>query len=133
MHSALVYYRNCHCKTLFKISQHGGTARCAGVFKTCSCGDDRISRNLNPDHGILGKQGSDRSYRDEVESGTDFCSLHDITSKSENESNMGDDSGRSDESGNITHLKVDEREKYAGKNKKCGKSKRGTKNGGKND
>ena len=90
-------------------------------------------RNLNPDHGILGKQGSDRSYRDEVESGTDFCSLHDITSKSENESNMGDDSGRSDESGNITHLKVDEREKYAGKNKKCGKSKRGTKNGGKND
>ena len=77
--------------------------------------------------------GYDRSYRDEVESGTDFCSLHDITSKSENESNMGDDSGRSDESGNITHLKVDEREKYAGKNKKCGKSKRGTKNGGKND
>ena len=131
MHSALVYYRNCHCKTLFKISQHGGTARCAGVFKTCSCGDDRGGRNLNPDHGILGKQGSDRSYRDEVESGTDFCSLHDITSKSENESNMGDDSGRSDESGNITHLKVDEREKYAGKNKKCGKSKRGTKNGGK--
>ena len=104
-----------------------------GVFKTCSCGDDRISRNLNPDHGILGKQGSDRSYRDEVESDTDFCSLHDITSKSENESNMGDDSGRSDESWNITHLKVDEREKYAGKNKKCGKSKRGTKNGGKND
>ena len=129
MHSALVYYRNCHCKTLFKISQHGGTARCAGVFKTCSCGDDRISRDLNPDHGILGKQGSDRSYRDEVESGTDFCSLHDITSKSENESNMGDDSGRSDESGNITHLKVDEREKYAGKNKKCGKIKRGTKMG----
>ena len=60
-------------------------------------------------------------------------SLYDITSESENESNMGDDSGRSDESGNITHLKVDEREKYAGKNKKCGKSKRGTKNGGKND
>ena len=133
MHSALVYYRNCHCKTLFKISQHGGTARCAGVFKTCSCGDDRGGRNLNPDHGILGKQGSDRSYRDEVESGTDFCSLHDITSESENESNMGDGPGRSDESGNITHLKVDEREKYAGKNKKCGKSKRGTKNGGKND
>ena len=131
MHSALVYYRNCHCKTLFKISQHGGTARCAGVFKTCSCGDDRGGRNLNPDHGILGKQGSDRSYRDEVESGTDFCSLHDITSKSENESNMGDDSGRSDESGNITHLKVDEREKYAGKNKKCGKSRRGTKKWGK--
>ena len=60
--------------------------RCAGVLKTCSCGDDRGGRNLNPDHGILGKQGSDRSYRDEVESGTDFCSLHDITSKSENES-----------------------------------------------
>ena len=26
-------YRNCHCKTLFKISQHGGTARCAGVLR----------------------------------------------------------------------------------------------------
>ena len=32
MHSALVYYRNCHCKTLFKISQHGGTAKvCWGL------------------------------------------------------------------------------------------------------
>ena len=120
-------------KLYFKISQHGGTARCAGVFKTCSCGDDRGGRNLNPDFGILGKQGSDRSHRDEVESGTDFCSLHDITSKSENESNMGDDSGRSDESGNITHLKVDEREKYAGKNKKMWKKQERNKNGGKND
>ena len=100
-----MYYRNCHCKTLFKISQYGGTARRAGVFKTCRCGDDRISRDRNHDHGILGKQGSDRSYRDEVESGTDFCSLHDITSESENESNMGDGYGRSDESGNVTHLK----------------------------
>lgn len=110
MHSALVYYRNCHCKTLFKISQHGGTARCAGVFKTCSCGDDRGGRNLNPDLGILGKQESDRTCRDEVESGSDFCSLYDITSESENESNMGDGSGRSDESGNITHLKLNKGE-----------------------
>ena len=43
------------------------------VFKTCSCGDDRGGGIYNPDHGILGKQGSDRSYRDEVESGTDFA------------------------------------------------------------
>ena len=105
MHSALMYYRNCHCKTLFKISQYGGTARRAGVFKTCRCGDDRISRDRNHDHGILGKQGSDRTCGDEVESGSDFCSLHDITSESENESNMGDGYGRSDESGNVTHLK----------------------------
>ena len=110
MHSAFLYYCNCHCKTIFKISQYGGTARRAGVFKTCRCGDDRISRDLNPDLDILGKQGSDRSYRDEVESGTDFCSLHDITSESENESNMGDGSGRSDESGNITHLKLNKGE-----------------------
>ena len=125
-----MYHRNDHCKTLFKISQYEGTARRAGVFKTCSCGDDRGGRNLNPDHGILGKTGSDRTCRDEVEFGTDFCSLHDITSKSENESNMGDASGRSDESGNVTHLKVNKREKY---DKKCEKRKRGIKNGGKND
>ena len=84
--------------------------RCAGVFKTCSCGDDRGGRNLNPDLGILGKQESDRTCRDEVESGSDFCSLYDITSESENESNMGDGSGRSDESGNITHLKLNKGE-----------------------
>ena len=78
----LMHHRNCHCKTLFKISQYGGTARRAGVFKTCRCGDDRISRDRNHDHGILGKQGSDRTCGDEVESGSDFCGLYDITSKS---------------------------------------------------
>ena len=40
-----------------------------------------------------------------MESGSDFCGLYDITSESENESNMGDGPGRSDESGNVTHLK----------------------------
>lgn len=42
--------------------------------------------------------------------GSDFCSLYDITSESENESNMGDGPGRSDESGNITHLKLNKGE-----------------------
>ena len=93
-----------------KISQYGGIARCTGIFKTCRCGDDRISRDHNPDHGILGKQGSDRTCRDEMEFGSDFCSLYDITSESENESNMGDGPGRSDESGNITHLKLNKGE-----------------------
>ena len=67
-----------------------------------------------------------------MESGTDFCSLHDITSKSENESNMGDDSGRSDESGNITHLKVDERENTPEKTKNVEKAREEQK-WGKND
>ncbi len=39
-----------------------------------------------------------------------FGSLYDITSESENESNMGDGPGRSDESGNITHLKLNKEE-----------------------
>ena len=80
------------------------------LFAYFQAQDRRISRDHNPDHGILGKQGSDRTCRDEMEFGSDFCSLYDITSESENESNMGDGPGRSDESGNITHLKLNKGE-----------------------
>ena len=67
------------------------------------------SRDLNPDHGILGQQGSDHTCRDEMESGADLCSLHDITPEGENESDLGDGAGGSDESWNIIDLKVDKR------------------------
>lgn len=45
-------------KLIFKISRMEVLQGVLGIFKTCSCGDDRGGRNLNPDHGILGKQGS---------------------------------------------------------------------------
>ena len=55
MYTSILYPCYGDCKIVFEIPEYGAASGCAWLSASCGGGDDRISRDSDPDLGILGQ------------------------------------------------------------------------------
>lgn len=55
VYTSILYPCYGDCKIVFEIPEYGAASGCAWLSASCGGGDDRISRDSDPDLGILGQ------------------------------------------------------------------------------
>src|SRR5699024_7565009 len=95
LYPSILHYCNAGCKAVSEVQEHGGASGNPEFTQTGSGGDDRLGRDFNPDYSVLGKRSGSHSVTDELGYGAYICRLYRSAAEVRDESNLGNDPGRS--------------------------------------